>query len=91
MKRKMTLVFHDEDLYTQLKIEAVKRRTTASDIVSDAVREWLESREDAELLPDVEAARTEWKEKGGRPWSEAERELEESVERRKGVAEAKRV
>ena len=82
MKRKMTLVFHDEDLYTQLKIEAVKRRTTASDIVADAVREWLESREDAELLPAIEAARTEWEEKGGRPWSEAERELEESVSHR---------
>ena len=82
MKRKMTLVFHDEDLYTQLKIEAVKRRTTASDIVADAVREWLESREDAELLPAIEAVRTEWEEKGGRPWSEAERELEESVSQR---------
>ena len=85
MKRKMTLVFHDEDLYTQLKIEAVKRRTTASDIVADAVREWLESREDTELLPEIEAARTEWKEKGGRPWSEAERELEESVSHREGL------
>ena len=85
MKRKMTLVFHDEDLYTQLKIEAVKRRTTASDIVSDAVREWLESREDAELLPAIEAARTEWEEKGGRSWSEAERELEESVIHREGL------
>ena len=77
MKRKMTLVFHDEDLYTQLKIEAVRRRTTASDIVADAVREWLESREDAELVPAIEAARNEWREKGGRPWSEAEREIEE--------------
>jgi len=85
MKRKMTLVFHDEDLYTQLKIEAVRRRTTASDIVADAVREWLESREDAELLPEIEAVRTEWKEKGGRPWSEAERELEESVSHREGL------
>ena len=84
MKRKMTLVFHDEDLYTQLKIEAVRRRTTASDIVADAVREWLESREDAELMPAIEAARTEWQEKGGRPWSEAERELEESVSHREG-------
>ena len=82
MKRKMTVVFHDEDLYTQLKIEAVRRRTAASDIVSDAVREWLESREDAELLPAIDAARTEWQEKGGRPWSEAERELEESVSHR---------
>ena len=85
MKRKMTLVFHDEDLYTQLKIEAVKRRTTASDIVADAVREWLESREDAELLPAIEAARTEWEEKGGRPWSEAEREMGESVNHREGL------
>jgi len=85
MKRKMTLVFHDEDLYTQLKIEAIKRRTTASDIVADAVREWLESREDAELLPEIEAARSEWKEKGGRPWSEVEGELEESVSHREGL------
>ena len=91
MKRKMTLVFHDEDLYTQLKIEAVRRRTTASDIVADAVREWLESREDAELVPAIEATRAEWKEKGGRPWSEAEREIEKSIDRREGAAEAKRV
>ena len=91
MKRKMTVVFHDEDLYTELKVEAVRRRTAASDIVADAVREWLESREDTELLPVIEAARTEWKEKGGRPWSEAEREVEVSIDRREGAAEAKRV
>jgi hypothetical protein len=82
MKRKMTLVFHDEELYTQLKIEAVKRRTTACNIVSDAVREWLESREDAKLVPVIKEARTEWKEKGGRPWSEVEREMEKSVARK---------
>jgi len=91
VKRKMTLVFHDEDLYTQLKIEAVRRHTTASDIVADAVREWLESREDAELVPAIEAAKAEWKEKGGRPWSEAEREIEESIDRREGATETKRV
>jgi len=91
MKRKVTLVFHDEDLYTQLRIEAIRRRTTASNIVADAVREWLESREDAELLPVIDSARTEWKEKGGRPWSEAEHELEESINRREGRARAKRV
>jgi hypothetical protein len=82
MSRKMTVVFHDEDLYTYLKVEAARRHTAASEIIADAVREWLESREDAELLPSIEAARTEWKEKGGRPWSEVERELGESVESR---------
>jgi len=91
MKRKMTLVFHDEDLYMQLKIEAVKRRMTASDIVADAVKEWLESREDAGLTPAIKAARTEWKEKGGRPWSELEKEIEKSVKHREGTTEAKRV
>lgn len=91
MKRKMTVVFHDEDLYTRLKIEAVKRHTAASNIVADAVREWIESREDAGLLPAIEAARTEWKAKGGRPWSEAEKELDESIERRGGATGAKRV
>jgi len=91
MSRKMTVVFHNEDLYTYLKVEAARRHMPASEIIADAVSEWLESREDAELLPAIEAARTEWKEKSGRPWSEVERELEESVSRREGAAEAKRV
>jgi len=91
MSRKMTVVFHNEDLYTYLKVEAARRHMPASEIIADAVSEWLESREDAELLPVIDSARTEWKEKGGRPWSEAERELEESINRREGAAEAKRV
>lgn len=91
MKRKVTLVFHDEDLYTQLRIEAVRRRTTASSIVSDAVREWLESREDVELLPVIDSARAEWKEKGGRPWSEAERQLEQDLRSQHKPPGAKRV
>ena len=49
MSRKMTVVFHDEELYTYLKVEAARRHTAASEIITDAVREWLESREDAEL------------------------------------------
>ena len=91
MSRKMTVVFHDEELYTYLKVEAARRHMPASEIIADAVSEWLESREDAELLPAIEVARTEWKEKGGRPWSESERELEESISRREGDGEAKRV
>jgi len=91
MSRKMTVVFHNEDLYTYLKVEAARRHMPASEIIADAVSEWLESREDAELLPVIDSARTEWKEKGGRPWSEAEREIEELVSRREEAAEAKRV
>jgi len=91
MSRKMTVVFHNEDLYTYLKVEAARRHMPASEIIADAVREWLESREDAELVPAIEAARTEWKEKGGRPWSEVEREIQESIDRREGAAGVKRV
>lgn len=93
MSRRMTVVFHDEDLYTTLKVEAARRHMPASDIIADAVREWLESREDAELLPVIEAARAEWREKGGRPWSEVEKELEEdeAVAMRERATEAKSV
>jgi len=91
MSRKMTVVFHDEELYTYLKVEAARRHTAASEIIADAVRQWLENREDADLLPVIESARIEWKEKSGRPWSEAEREVEESIGHREGAAEAKRV
>ena len=56
MSKKMTVVFHDEELYTYLKVEAARRHMAASEIIADAVREWLESREDAELLPAIETA-----------------------------------
>jgi len=88
MSRRMTVVFHDEDLYTSLKVEAARRHTAASSIVAEAVRGWLESHEDAELLPVIEKARSEWKEKGGRPWSEVERKLEEKIAQREQVIEA---
>ena len=84
MSRKMTVVFHDEDLYTYLKVEAARRHMPASEIIADAVNDWLESREDTELMP------AEWKEKGGRPWSEIEGELQESIVQREEVAGGKR-
>jgi hypothetical protein len=76
MSRKMTVVFHDEDLYKSQKVEAAKRHISASKIMTDAAHEWLESQEDAELLPVIEAVETELKDKGDRPWSEVEQELE---------------
>ena len=84
MSRRMTVVFHDDDLYTDLKVAAVRRRRTASEIIAEAVTEWLESREDAALLPVVKSARAEYQEKGGRPWAEVRQEVDQSVTRRKG-------
>jgi hypothetical protein len=91
MSRKMTVVFHDEKLYTYLKVEAARRHTAASEIITDAVRQWLENSEDAELLPVIESARTEWGKKGGRPWSIVEKEMIEVVSRREREPESKSV
>ncbi|MBI4188662.1 MAG: hypothetical protein HY529_05600 [Chloroflexi bacterium] len=91
MSRKMTVVFHDEELYTYLKVEAARRHTAASEIIADAVRQWLDAREDEELVPLIQAARAEYKEKGGRPWSEVEREWEETVSRKEKQPQAKSV
>ena len=80
MTKKMTVVFHDEELYTDLKIEAVKRRKPASDIVTEAVREWLEVKEDEELIPIIKARLAEREKKGGgRPWSVVRKETEEYI------------
>ena len=82
MSRRMTVVFHDEDLYTELKIQAIRRRKPANKIIAEAVHEWLESQEDAGLLPVIESARAEWKEKGGRPWAEVEEKLDKTISKR---------
>lgn len=84
MSRRMTVVFHNDDLYTDLKVAAVRRRLTASEIIAEAVTEWLESREDAALLPVIDAARTEYKEQGGRPWSKVRQEVSQAIDKRNG-------
>ncbi len=63
--KKMTVLFEDEELYTAIKIEAARRNRLLKDLVTQALREWLEAQEDAELTPIIEAARAEWKEHGG--------------------------
>ena len=57
-------------------------------IVAEALHEWLEAQEDAELLPEIEAARAEWLQKGGRPWEIVEREIQEEIDRREAVGTA---
>ncbi len=82
MSRKMTVVFHNEELYTDLKVEAARRHMAASDIVAEAVQQWLDDREDEELLPLIKESIAEYEEKGGRPWEEVKREIEEELARR---------
>ena len=86
MSRKMTVVFHNEELYTDLKVEAARRYMAASDIVAEAVQQWLDDREDEELLPSVKASIAEYEEKGGRSWEEVEREWEEELARREKMS-----
>jgi hypothetical protein len=93
MSRKMTVVFHNEELYTDLKVEAARRHMAASDIIAEAVQEWLDTKESEELLPLHLEAMAEYKEKGGRPWEEVEKEIEEEINRREKqpvVAEPKK-
>ncbi len=73
--KRMTVVFHDESLYTALKVEAARRHRPASELVAEAVREWLERQEDAEWVRLIEEARGEWQAQGGRPWEEVREEL----------------
>ena len=61
----MTVIFEDEALYTALKAEAVRKGRHAKDIVAEAVREWLEARENEELRAGLEEARHEWVRQGG--------------------------
>ncbi len=65
MSKRMTVVFEDEELYTALKVEAARTGRHAKDMVAEAVREWLEAREDEELAKELEEARAEWEQQGG--------------------------
>ena len=64
MSRRMTIVFDDDQLYTAMKVEAVRTGRHAKDIVADAVREWLEAADDEELNAALELARAEWQQDG---------------------------
>ena len=75
MSKRMTVIFDDESLYTALKVEAVRTGRHAKDMVAEAVREWLEAREDEELAKEVEEAHTEWTQQGGVEAGEFFREL----------------
>ncbi len=75
MSKRMTVIFEDEALYTALKVEAARKGRHAKDIVAEAVREWLEAREDEELRAGLGEARHEWERGGGVEASEFFRDL----------------
>ena len=66
MSKRMTVVFDDEGLYTALKVAAVRSGQHAKDIVAQAVRDWLQAREDEELQAGLAESRREWERDGGR-------------------------
>ena len=76
MSKRMTVVFDDEGLYTALKVAAVRSGQHAKDIVAQAVRDWLQAREDEELQAGLAEARQEWERDGGRDAGEFFAELD---------------
>ena len=75
MSKRMTVVFRDDNTYTHLKVEAAKRNMNASDIVSEAVVEWIEKQEDLELAPLIKTSQEEVKTIGAKSWVELKRDL----------------
>lgn len=55
----------DDNLYTAIKVESARRHRTAKDIISDALKRWLQEQEDTELREEIKQIRAEWTEKGG--------------------------
>ena len=76
MSKRMTVVFDDEGLYTALKVAAVRSGQHAKDIVAQAVRDWLQAREDEELQDGLAESRQEWEREGGREAGEFFAELD---------------
>ncbi|MEK7352976.1 MAG: hypothetical protein AABZ77_00535, partial [Chloroflexota bacterium] len=58
----------------------------ASEIVAEAVQEWLDERESEELLPLHLEAMAEYEQKGGRPWEEVKRDIEEELAKREKLS-----
>ena len=80
MSKRMTVVFDDETLYRDLKVEAARTGRHAKDIVAEAVREWLDTKEDEELRLGLEEARTEWQGQGGIEAQEFFRQEPQSID-----------
>ncbi len=72
MKR-MTVVLQDEELYLALKAQASSQQRTLGSIITEALEDWLQAKEDAE---DATAAGAAMREEGANiPWENVKREL----------------
>jgi len=82
MTKKMTVVFHDEELNTDLKIEAVRRGKPASEIIAEAVKRWLNTKEEEGLLEGVDSILAENEETGGYSLEEVSKEIKDNIAKR---------
>ncbi len=62
---KFTVALKDDSLYVFMKIEAARTGRSVRDLVEDAIREWVERREDEEDAREATAAMEEYERKGG--------------------------
>ncbi len=74
----MTIVLDDDHLYAAVQAEATWQQRPLDDLVTEALRHWLESQEDAALHPVLDAARAEWTRRGGIEAGEFFRQLNET-------------
>ena len=64
--RKVTLELEDESLYEAVEAEAARTKRTLQDIVTEALEQWVAEIEmDERERAQIEAARREWRKKGG--------------------------
>ena len=60
----------DDNLYTAIKVVSARRHRSAKDIITDALKSWLQDQEDIELKEEIKHIRAEWTETGGMEASE---------------------
>ena len=63
---RVTVDFKDENLYQAVRAAATKTERSVQDIVAEALEHWLADADmDEHDGAEIEAARREWREKGG--------------------------
>ena len=78
---KVTVDLKDESLYQAVRAAATKTERSVQDIVAEALEQWLaEVDTDEQDQAEIEAARREWREKGGVEAHEFFRRLNDAEE-----------